>query len=64
MAAGKSKEEVAAVIERVGVKVCGLEQWRCRGSISIAEARVMRTRGQRFGSLLEQADLEYIGAGH
>ena len=64
LAEGKSKEEVAAVIESAGAKVCGLEQWRCRGSISIAEAHVTRTRGQRFGTLLEQADLEYIAADH
>ncbi len=64
LAEGKSKEEVAAVIERAGVKVCGLEQWRCYGSILIAEAQVIGTRGQRFGTLQEQADLEYIAAGH
>ena len=33
LAEGKSKEEVAAVIESAGAKVCGLEQWRCYGSI-------------------------------
>ena len=64
LAEGKSKEEVAAVIERAGVKVCGLEQWRCYGSILIAEVQVIGTRGQQFGTLQEQGDLEYIGAGH
>ena len=30
----------------------------------IAEVQVIGTRGQQFGTLQEQADLEYIGAGH
>ena len=60
MAEGKSKEEVAAVIESAGADVCGLEQWRCSGSILIAEAHVIGTRGQRFGTLQDQADLEYM----
>ena len=64
LAEGKSKEEVAAVIESAGAKVCGLEQWRCSGSVLIAEAHVIGTRGLRFGTLQEQADLEYIAAGH
>ena len=64
LAEGKSKEEVAAVIESAGADVCGLEQWRCSGSILIAEAHVIGTRGQRFGTLQDQADLEYIAAGH
>ena len=42
----------------------GLEQWRCRGSILIAVPHVIGTRGQRFGTPLEQADLEYIAADH
>ena len=64
LAEGKSKEEVAAVIESAGAKVCGLEQWRCSGSVLIAEAHVIGTRGLRFGTLQEQADLEYIATGH
>ena len=63
LAEGKSKEEVAAVIESAGADVCGLEQWRCSGSILIAEAHVIGTRGQRFGTPQDQADLEYIAAG-
>ena len=63
-AEGKSKEEVAAVIESAGAKVCGLEQWRCSGSVLIAEAHVIGTRGWRFGTLQEQAELEYIATGH
>ena len=63
-AEGKSKEEVAAVIESAGAKVCGLEQWRCSDSVLIAEAHVIGTRGLRFGTLQEQADLEYIATGH
>ena len=58
LAEGKSKEEVAAVIESAGADVCGLEQWRCSGSILIAEAHVIGTRGQRFGTPQDQADLE------
>ena len=64
LAEGKSKEEVAAVIESAGAKVCGLEQWRCSGSILVAEAHVIGTRGQRFGTLQDQADLEYIATCH
>ena len=64
LAEGKSKEEVAAVIESAGAKVCGLEQWRCSGSVLIAEAHVIGTRGWRFGTLQEQAELEYIATGH
>ena len=63
-AEGKSKEEVAAVIESAGAKVCGLEQWRRSGCVLIAEAHVIGTRGLRFGTLQEQADLEYIATGH
>ena len=64
LAEGKSKEEVAAVIESAGAKVCGLEQWRRSGCVLIAEAHVIGTRGLRFGTLQEQADLEYIATGH
>ena len=64
LAEGKSKEEVAAVIESAGAKVCGLEQWRCSDSVLIAEAHVIGTRGLRFGTLQEQAALEYIATGH
>ena len=63
-AEGKSKEEVAAVIESAGAKVCGLEQWRRSGCVLIAEAHVIGMRGLRFGTLQEQADLEYIATGH
>ena len=64
LAKGKPKHEVAAVIESAGANVCGPEKWRRSGSILIAEAHVIGTRGQRFGTLQDQADLEYIAAGH
>lgn len=64
LAKGIPKHEVAAVIESAGANVRGLEKWRRSDSILIAEAQVIGTRGQRFGTLQEQADLEYIGAGH
>ena len=64
LAKGKPKQEVAAVIESAGANVCGLEKWRRSDSILIAEADLIGTRAQRFGTPQEQADLEYIATGH
>ena len=64
LAKRKPKHEVAAVIESAGANVCGPEKWRRSGSILIAEASLIGTRTQRFGTPQEQADLEYIATGH
>ena len=64
LAKRKPKHEVAAVIESAGANVCGLEKWRRSDSILIAEASLIGTRTQRFGTPQEQADLEYIATGH
>ena len=64
LAKGKPKHEVAAVIESAGANVCGLEKWRRSDSILIAEADLIGTRAQRFGTPQEQADLEYMATGH
>ena len=64
LAKGIPKHEVAAVIESAGANVCGLEKWRRSGSILIAEADLIGTRAQRFGTPQEQADLEYMATGH
>ena len=60
LAEGKLKEEVAAVIESAGGEVCGLEKWKCSGSILLAEAFLIGPRAQRLGTAQEQADLEYM----
>ena len=64
LAKGKPKHEVAAVIESAGANVCGLEKWRRSDFILMAEADLIGTRAQRFGTPQEQADLEYIATGH
>ena len=64
LAKGIPKHEVAAVIESAGANVCGLETWRRSDSILIAEADLIGTRAQRFGTPQEQADLEYMATGH
>ena len=60
---GKSKEEVAAVIESAGEHVCGRETWMCSGSISLAEALVIGARTERHGTPQEAADLQDMRRG-
>ena len=57
---GKTKEQVAAVIESAGAAVCGLEQWKASASILMVEAFLIGTRAERFGTPQEQAELKYI----
>ena len=60
---GKSKEEVAAVIESAGENVCGRETWMCSDSILRAEAFVIGTRTERHGTPEEAADLQDMRRG-
>ena len=60
---GKSKQEVAAVIESAGEYVCGRETWMCSGSILLAEAFVIGTRTEGHGSSQEAADLQDMRRG-
>ena len=60
---GKCKEEVAAVIESAGSNVCGREKWMCSGSILLAEAFVIGTRTERYGTPQEAADLQDMRKG-
>ena len=64
LAKRKPKQEVAAVIESAGANVCGLEKWIRSDFILMAEADLIGTRAQRFGTPQEQADLEYIATGY
>ena len=60
---GKSKQEVAAVIERAGANVCGLEKWRRSAFSLLAEAFLIGTRAERFGTPQEAAELQYMRTG-
>ena len=60
---GKSKEEVAAVIESAGENVCGRETWMCSGSILLAEAFVIGARTERYGTPQDAADLQDMRKG-
>ena len=57
---GKSKEEVAAVIESVGAAVCGFWHWKNSASILLVEAFLIGPRVERFGTPQEAADLQDI----
>ena len=63
LAKGKPKQEVAAVIESAGANVCGLEKWRRSAFILLAEAFLIGTRAERFGTPQEAADLQYMRTG-
>ena len=63
LAKGKPKHEVAAVIESAGANVCGLEKWRRSDSILMAEAFLIGTRAERFGTPQEAAELQYMRTG-
>ena len=63
LAKGKPKQEVAAVIESAGANVCGLEKWRRSAFSLLAEAFLIGTRAERFGTPQEAADLQYMRTG-
>ena len=63
LAKGKPKEEVAAVIESAAANVCGLEKWRRSAFSLLAEAFLIGTRAERFGTPQEAADLQYMRTG-
>ena len=60
---GKSKQEVATVIQSAGANVCGRQAWTCSRSIFLAEAFVIGTRMERHGTPQEAADLQYMRRG-
>ena len=57
---GKSKQEVAAIIESTGGDICGREAWTSSASIFVAEAFVIGTRVELHGTPQEAADLQYM----
>ena len=63
LAKGKPKQEVAAVIESAGANVCGLEKWRRSAFSLLAEAFLIGTRAERFGTPQEAAELQYMRTG-
>jgi len=63
LAKGKPKQEVAAVIESAGANVCGLEKWRRSAFSLLAEAFLIGTRAERFGTPQQAADLQYMRTG-
>ena len=60
---GKSKQEVASVIESAGGDICGHETWRGSHFNLLAEAFVIGTRTERYGTSQEAADLQYLRKG-
>ena len=63
LAKGNPKHEVAVVIESAGANVCGLEKWRRSAFSLLAEAFLIGTRAERFGTPQEAADLRYMRTG-
>ena len=61
---GKSKQEVATIIESTGGDICGCEAWMCSESILLVEAFVVGTRMERHGTPQEAADLQYMRRGN